>query len=299
MNKYYKETFSAFHPSDEAVERVFEMTTDKKRNNVSFNIKRICAVVFAFVLFIGGGFGVKSIVGSKADDELGVMIAYAGEKNLLKAGNLNEQQLFYRIYVADIEDEQECYNVKSEWGNEKADLHEIASDLGDNDISACVKSHSTTCYSSEQDKETANIYTLCAGLFSLNLDDYTNVESITVENRSVYGEIDVELAVDSEELLITRTGHQISMSADELEFSVNSGLFRWSTGKGQINKGYDVYWSVSEELRNAIGNNIDFDLSEIDDKIIFTVKYSDGSVEKASVNLQFDKDGYMHIVNAD
>lgn len=300
MNKkFYKDTFSPFCPSEKAVERVFEMTTDKKRNTVHVNMKRVCAVAFAFVLLIGGGLGVKSIVAGKADDGLGVMIAYAGEKKLLKAGNLNEQQLFYRIYVADIEDEQECYNVKNEWGNEKAELLELASNLGENDISACVKSHSTSCYSSEQDKDTAYIYTLGAGLFSLNLDDYTNVESITVENTSAYGEMNVELAVDSEELLTTRTGHQISMCAEELKFSVDSGLFRWNSGEGEINKGYDVYWSVSQELRNAIGNNVDFDLSEIEDKIIFTVNYSDGSFEKASVDLKFDKDGYMNIVAAD
>lgn len=299
MNKkYYKETFSAFQPSDAAVERVFEMTTDKRKTKMNTALKRVGTALLAFVILACGGMGVHTIVKDSADNRLGVMIACAGEKKLLKAERINEQKLFYRIYIADLENESEMQNVKNEWGNEKAEQLELAKNLKEG-ISGCVKSSSSSCYSSERDKETAAIYTLSAGLFSLNLDDYTYVESLTVENSGKYGELNLEIAVESDELIATKTGHRISIKSDDLKYSVQSGMFCWGTGKGEVNKGYDLYWDISEELKKAIGNDIAFDLSTIEDTIIFTVKYLDGSTEQAKIDLGFNKDGYMYIINAD
>lgn len=294
----YTQTFSAFNPSDEAVERIFEMTADKKKTRINYPIKRIAAAAFAFVLVIGGGFGVNSFVkkNDESSDRLSVLVAYAGEQELLEAGSVNEQELFYRIYVADIDDKEQCNSVKTEWGNEKADQLEKASKLGKNNITASVGSGSGGCYSSEQDRDTAIMYTLRAGNFVLTLNDYSNVKDIVIENSSEYGETVLQFEAESGDLFDSvRCGHSVSITGEELEFSVDSGFYETYTGNGTVNKGYSVQWEVSDCLYNTVGNDVDFDLSQIKDTITFTVNYNDGTSEQASVSLSLDSDGYMHI----
>ena len=79
-----KNTFSNIRPSDECIERVFDMTVDKKANK-SLTLKRIASVALAFALIIGGGFG------------HGVGMSQNGAKNMALQG-LGAEQILNFFY---------------------------------------------------------------------------------------------------------------------------------------------------------------------------------------------------------
>ena len=88
--------------------------------------------------------------------------------------------------------------------------------------------------------------------------------------------------------------HEFTLTGDEIRFSQDTKSFECGKGKYKQNKGYFLLWEPSEELGYAIGDNPHFDLSQIKDTITFTLEYNDGTVKTASLNLYFDRDGYMH-----
>lgn len=322
----YKETFSAFTPSDTAVEKVFELTTDKKKKASNRTFRRIAAAALAFVLIIGGGFGVNSAVSRRnaVSDKLGVMVAMAGEKELIQAGQKNEQAVFYGIYVADLNDKQACEDAKNRWNSDKNKQRDMAEKLGSNHITAGVKSGNGEAYNKKLEKYTATMYTLSAGNFVLSLSDYTYVKDITIENTSEYGKIYVEYwnnyynlsemdmriysevfdeesggFYDVKEYSFGGDDEKIILTKDDLMFSIDNGFGSYDTADGEVKKGYTVSWEPSEYLNCSIGENAAFDLSQIKDTIIFTVNYEDGTSEQASVSLAFDSDGYMHIADTE
>lgn len=149
----------------------------------------------------------------------------------------------------------------------------------------------------------------------LSLDDYSEVKSFKVENTSKYGYIEFDYLGHREKMFEmaqddyfeeghvdtdqdTRDfygwGHEFQITGDELRRSQEDGSYAGGT-KHEVNKGYSIQWIPSMELLNdTIGNNPDFDLSEIKDTITFTVEFNNGTVKTASLNLYFDSDGYMH-----
>lgn len=63
MNKdFYKATLSSVRHSDELTERIMDMTTEKKSQNNHPMFQRLAVAALAFVLFIGGGFGVNRFI---------------------------------------------------------------------------------------------------------------------------------------------------------------------------------------------------------------------------------------------
>lgn len=329
-NQNYKETFAAFNPSDTAVEKVFEMTTDNRKSAKGITFKWVAAVVLAFVLVISGGFGVNAVIGKKTQsyDKLGVMVAMAGEKNLIAAGKANEQDVFYGIYVADLEDDEEMREAAARWQSDKTKQNELGEKLqkkfGDKPITRSYSAGSAGGYNTKLEKNTAAIYTLRTGSFLLNTFDYSNVKDITIENTSEYGTLGVEYwnpdydlsemdmdvyyeqygkdAVgwnDYAEYTCGESEEKIVLTKEMLLTGQEVGFGRLFTAGGEINPAYTVDWDISEYLKLAIGENVDFDLSQIKDTIIFTVRYDDGSNEQASVNLAFDRDGYMHITDTE
>lgn len=325
-NQNYKETFSAFEPSKKAVERVFEITTDKRKFSKNVIFRRAAAAMLAFVFVIGGGFGLNLAVNRKVPtyETLGVMVAVAGERNLLEAGKANEQDVFYGIYVADLKDSQAVTDAKNRWNSDKNKQLDIAQKLGTDNITAGVKSGNGEAYNKKLEKYTATMYTLSAGGFVLNLSDYSNVKDITVENTSRYGMLYAEYwnknydlnamdtdiyhdvfgekstgFVDLKECSFGSDTEKIVFTKDELQFSVENNIGVFNTTDGEVKKGYTIEWEPSAYLNFSIGDNVNFDLTQIKDTILFTVNYDDGTSEQASVSLAFDGDGYMHIVDAD
>ena len=89
-------------------------------------------------------------------------------------------------------------------------------------------------------------------------------------------------------------GNNISVSGKDLETSQASKTFECGT-KNPINKGYELFWGVTDNLYKSIGNDLNFDLTQIKDTVTFTVEFNDEKTQTASLNLYFDSDGYMHI----
>lgn len=297
----YKNAMSGVHHSDDAIERIFEMTVDKKvRKN--HTIKRLASVALAFAVFVGGGFGTKAIVRiNKENQPLTVMVAYADE--FIKAGSKNEQEVFYSIHYADINDKDAVSSAKSLHDKDKYAVLNNAEKLGNKGYTASGGSGLEGCWSSEKNKETAIMYTVRGGSFALSLDDYSNVKSFIVENESIYGYLNFECQKTWNELekdvenngtgLGIIEGHKFELTGEELTASQDSKVYEGGT-KHKVNKGYNLNWEPSDELYNAIGNDLDFDLSQIKDTITFTVEFNDGTIKTASLKLYFDSDGYMH-----
>lgn len=324
-NDNYKKTFSNITPSEKSIERVMDITKEKeKRFNIS--VKKVLAVAMAFAVVITGGFGINYAVDSKKND-FSVMVVYAYDNKSLLFGSKNKQELFYGIYTAPLDDEDACDQVRNRWQNDKSKLLNWIDNERDDGESASISSGSNSCYSTKLDKDTAVFYTLNAGLIELSLEDYTQVKTFKIENESQYGYLELDYCTEeeykeyfdteadvnasdgysedskySENYEITQEdimkdfgwAHEFELTGDELRFSQNSGFYSKGRGKYEENKGYFLNWTPSFELKTAIGNNPNFDLSQIKDTITFTVEFNDGTVKTASLDLYFDSDGYMH-----
>lgn len=309
----YKDVMSGVRHSDDAIERIFDMTVDKKKANNKPLFKRLACAALAFaVLVVGGGVGANTILqNNKAGQPLTVMVAYASDNGKLSFGSKHDQPLFYGLYLAPYDDPKTCEEAAARW---QADKTKVLNQL-DNKAEGSSGSYGSgglSCYNIEQEKETAYCYTLEGGSFELDLEDYTDVKSFKVNNESAYGLLHFEYADlewhdkvyydDSEipeefiEYLKEHPSedHEFTLTGDEIRFSQNTGDYNCGLGKYETNKGYFLTWLPSEELGYAIGENPHFDLSQIQDTITFTLEYNDGTIKTASLNLYFDSDGYMH-----
>ncbi|MDE6723273.1 MAG: hypothetical protein K2J55_03660, partial [Eubacterium sp.] len=137
----YKETFNTISPSEEAVERIYEITTDKKKFSHRKFAKRVIAASMAFVIAIGIGFGADLISenisepnteqnnpepSNKNENKLGVLVAYAGERNFLQIENKNDnQKVFGKLYVAFHSDEDKLKKIYDEYSKEQDRIDKI------------------------------------------------------------------------------------------------------------------------------------------------------------------------------
>lgn len=314
--KEYKKTMSGIHPSEQAIERIMDMT-NRKRSSKNVFIKKIVSATLAFAILVGSGVGINQFVSNKEPvtntpvvqsniNPLSVMVAYAGEYkpiSEIKAGSKNEQQIFYSIHYADIENKDDVNKAKALFDKDKNDVLTQVEALGNEGFTASGGSGSGGCWSSEKDKETGILYTVRGGSFALDLDDYSNVKTFTVENSGKYGTLvfdckktwntlEDDVANNGTGLGIME-GNKFSFTGAELKESQDSKTYEGGT-KHIVNKGYNLNWEPSDELYNSIGNDLNFDLSQIKDTITFTVEFNDGTVQTAILNLYFDSDGYMH-----
>lgn len=312
-----KNTFSNIRPSDECTERIFSMTIDNKKANKGLTFKRLASATLALAILIGGGVGINQFTNNKQQvtntpvvqnntNPLSVMVAYAGEYKTIseiKAGSMNEQQIFYSIHFADINDKVSMDNAKKQFEEDYNNVTINADELGNKGFSAAIGKSSDGIYSSKDEKEVGKLYTVRGGEFALNLDDYKDIKSFTVKNESKYGELHMACQTkydnfddafnDALDAVQHKIGNKITLTGQELRNSKNCGMFEGGTIH-KVNKGYCLNWNRSYELYDAIGNDLNFDLSQIKDTITFTVEFNDGTVQTASLNLYFDSDGYMH-----
>lgn len=286
MNKNsenYKNTYSQLRPSAEAVERVMDMTSEKK---IRFKpmVKRLAAAAIALAILIGGGLGINlSPKQNEYNDELGVLIAYAST-GILEVGQ-STQELFYSLHIIPENDEIAAKAAREKLEADKKKLEEDtqnASALGSSN-----KGHLKLACWNTLGAYTATLYGLQGGFIILDLDDYSDVKTFKVESTDKYGEVSLNIHPTP-----WLSGSKIEVTGEQLRNSRQywQDLNVWAFE----NKGYAVWWKPSEELCKAIGNNTDFDLSKIEDTIKFTVEFNDGTIKTGSINLYFDSDGYMH-----
>lgn len=311
----YKAAMSGVHHSDEAIERIFDMTVDK-RNNKNILLKRIASVTLAMAVLIGSGYGLNQAIHKQdavvlSDSSqvavakpLSVMVAYAGEykeagKFELNVSSQNKQKVFYAIHFADINDKEATEKLRKLCENDCAKIQVEADRISNDGYGTSIgKRSEVLCDINE--RETAVLYEIHGGELALNLNDYTNVKRMTINNYCEYGEIYMAYynsAAENDTFDIKHVhGNEITISGDELRKSQDSKIFE-SGDKHKVNYGYDLRWKSSYQLSEAIGNDLNFDLSEIKDTITFTIEYNDGTTQTGCVNLYFDRDGYMHFAD--
>lgn len=302
-----KSTFSNLSPSDECMEKIFDMTSSNKYSKNQI-FRRIVSATLALMVLVGGGYGATQIFNdedkqtkivsnvSQNSNPLSVMVAYAGEyKSLseLKAGNMNEQGLFYSIHFADINDTKALENAEKLYSSDKAKLEKDMDMLSKQGHSAVMHT-GRSVIDSVKGEATVRVNIVQGGVIALNIDDYSVVKKVTIRNESGYGELYFNYVTKAQKNGKQIIGNNISVSGNELEISQASKAFELGT-KNPINKGYELFWGVTDDLYKSIGKKLNFDLTQIKDTITFTVEFNDGKIQIASLNLYFDSDGYMHI----
>lgn len=300
----YKNAMSGVRHSDDTIERIFDMTVDKKSKRLTF--KKIASVVLAFAILVGSGVGINQIVNNKEPvtntsvaqsnlNPLSVMVAYAGEYKQvsdIKAGSMNEQQIFYSIHYADITDENASAEAERLYESDKTKLENDMDALSNQGHSSVLQSGKSTV-NSIKGEATVKVFVLSGGIIALNTDDYSNVKNMTISNTGKYGELYFNYVTKKEKDGAQQIGNKISISGKELRESQASKGYECGTSP-TVNKGYELFWGITDDVYKAIGNDLKFDLSQIKDTITFTVEYNDGTIQTANLNLYFDSDGYMH-----
>ena len=105
------------------------------------------------------------------------------------------------------------------------------------------------------------------GCFRLWIKDRTAVERISIKSTTNYGKIDVSLSNNT-----FPKGHEVSLLPEDIpEWDWKHGL--------------RVNWKYSDALLEALDENPSRPLSEFSDLLVFTVEFSDGSVEESKVEL--------------
>lgn len=301
----YKNAMSGVRHSDDTIERIFDMTVDKKSKK-GLTLKKIASVALAFAILVGSGVGINQIVNNKEPvtnttvaqsniNPLSVMVAYAGNyKSVsdIKAESMNEQNLFYSIHYADVTDEKAITNAEKLYESDRTNLKKYMDDLSNQGHSSVIQS-SKSSINSTIGEATVKVFVLSGGIIALNTDDYSNVKNMTITNTGKYGELYFNYVTKKEKDGAQQIGKKISISGKELRESQASKSFECGTSP-TVNKGYELFWNITDEVYKAIGNDIKFDLSQIKDTITFTVEYNDGTIQAANLNLYFDSDGYMH-----
>lgn len=300
----FKGTFSNLSPSDECMEKIFDMTSSNKylKNQI---FRRIVSATLALAVLVGGGYGATQFFNdndketkivsnvSQNSNPLSVMVAYAGEeyKSLseLKAGNMYEQGLFYSIHFADINDTKALENAEKLYSSDKAKLEKELDALSEQGYSGVIQA-GRSVINSVKGEATVRVNILQGGAIALNIDDYSVVKKVTIKNESDYGELYFNYVTKSQKYGKQIIGNNISVSGKELEISQAIKAFEYP-----MNKGYELFWGVTDNLYKSIGNDLNFDLTQIKDTITFTVEFNDGEIQTARLNLYFDSDGYMHI----
>ena len=321
----YKETFKAVSPSEEAVERIYEITTDKKKLNHSKVFKRVMATALTFMLVISGGFGIEYIAEKSrinhTNNTLGVYIAYGFEKELVKIDNEHSSQVFYRIIVNNYKkyNEEERKQIRDE---KEKEIDRLLQNTRKFDQGVCG---SSTGIQDKNGNLIGELYTVSCGEFVLDIDDYSAVKDITIEDIGGYGELEVLLSIlkpDKYEsyggtldengkeaswffrmeaydnpnyLAEARTSNKITITGDELRTSYESGLTTIGLNENKINTGISISWQDSGLVNEKLNKNIDYNLSKIKGSIVFSIDYIDGTIKQSTVHYQFDKDGYMHL----
>ena len=299
----FKGTFSNLSPSDECMEKICNMTSSNKyfKNQI---FRRIVSATLALAVLVGGGYGATQFFNDddkqtkivsnvyQSSNPLSVMVAYAGEyKSLseLKAGNMNEQGLFYSIHFADINDTKALENAEKLYSSDKAKLEKDMDALSKQGYSAVMHT-GRSVIDSVKGEATVRVNIVQGGVIALNIDDYSVVKKVTIKNESGYGELYFNYVSKAQKNGKQIIGNNISVSGKELEISQAIKAFEYPT-----NKGYELFWGVTDDLYKSIGNDLNFDLTQIKDTITFTVEFNDGKTQTARLNLYFDSDGYMHI----
>ncbi len=282
-NNEYKNAFNQLEVSNKAIDNLYDIATQKKHKSINLT-KKIVASAMAFILAIGGGFGINYSISDKKS--IGIYVASADEVASIK--NTAKQDFTYQVYFADDSNKQE---IMSKWRKDKQEKSNEAQKSGNDDYSASIRSGSSVAINGGKDYD---FYTLSSGNFTINTGEIDNVKKLTLENQNKYAELSVMVYDDdlSDWNIYTK---KIEISGDKLKKSYESGVCSFSNGrfKKEINFGNSFTWDLAD-LSSYIAETDKIDFDDLNDTVIATVEYKDGSIIKRGFNIEFDKNGIAH-----
>lgn len=283
-NNEYKNAYNQLYVSNKTIDNLYDITANKKLKSAGIS-KKVLACAMAFVLVIGGGFGINYSVSDKAS--IGIYVANANEVASIKKAT--PQDFTYQVYIAD--DSKEAI---SKWQKDKQELLDNAEKLGKDDYTASVRSGSSTATNEKSGKE-YNFYTLSSGEFTVNVGNIEDVKKLTIENQNKYAELSVAV-FDDDMGNWYKDARKVEITGDKLQKSYDSGVCSFSNGKfkKEINFGNGFTWDLTY-LGSYLSETDEIKLGDLNDTVIVTVEYKDGSVIKRGFNIEFDNDGVGRI----
>lgn len=283
-NNEYKNAYNQLYVSNKTIDNLYDITANKKLKSAGIS-KKVIACAMAFALVIGGGFGINYSVSDKAS--VGIYVANANEVASIKKAT--PQDFTYQVYIAD--DSKEAI---SKWQKDKQELLDNAEKLGKDDYTASVRSGSSTATNEKSGKE-YNFYTLSSGEFTVNVGNIEDVKKLTIENQNKYAELSVAV-FDDDMGNWYKDARKVEITGDKLQKSYDSGVCSFSNGKfkKEINFGNGFTWDLTY-LGSYLSETDEIKLSDLNDTVIVTVEYKDGSVIKRGFNIEFDNDGVGRI----
>lgn len=313
MKKEYKQIYDNITPDEKTVDAVLDKVGEKKKTAA---YKRVCAAALALTLMCGtaGGYyafnqkddsdmiTIKSAV-SDAGDKLkdigkgGIMIAYAQSEKPISIEELEVKQLpiYSNLTLIDLTAPQEEIDAKKKYfDNLKKEIENRADEIGNEGKS--IGTRTGSCHTSD---EKSVLYHIEAGEFILDIDDYSQVEKLTVSNKSEYGQMVVVYADSNNSDGIANFLHakENVLTGKQITDSIASKNFERGIGEYERNDGYEITWRHSYELCEEIEKNHSFDISSIQDEAVFEVLYKNGDVSRATVKISFDEKGNMQLEN--
>lgn len=283
-NNEYKNAYNQLYVSNKTIDNLYNITANKKLKSAGIS-KKVLACAMAFVLVIGGGFGINYSVSDKAS--VGIYVANANEVASIKKAT--PQDFTYQVYIAD--DSKEAI---SKWQKDKQELLDNAEKLGKDDYTASVRSGSSTATNEKSGKE-YNFYTLSSGEFTVNVGNIEDVKKLTIENQNKYAELSVAV-FDDDMGNWYKDARKVEITGDKLQKSYDSGVCSFSNGKfkKEINFGNGFTWDLTY-LGSYLSETDEIKLGDLNDTVVVTVEYKDGSVIKRGFNIEFDNDGVGRI----
>lgn len=283
-NNEYKNAYNQLYVSNKTIDNLYNITANKKLKSAGIS-KKVLACAMAFVLVIGGGFGINYSVSDKAS--VGIYVANANEVASIKKAT--PQDFTYQVYIAD--DSKEAI---SKWQKDKQELLDSAEKLGKDNYTASVRSGSSTATNEKSGKE-YNFYTLSSGDFTVNVGNIEDVKKLTIENQNKYAELSVAV-FDDDMGNWYKDARKVEITGDKLQKSYDSGVCSFSNGKfkKEINFGNGFTWDLTY-LGSYLSETDEIKLGDLNDTVIVTVEYKDGSVIKRGFNIEFDNDGVGRI----
>lgn len=283
-NNEYKNAYNQLYVSNKTIDNLYDITANKKLKSAGIS-KKVLACAMAFALVIGGGFGINYSVSDKAS--VGIYVANANEVASIKKAT--PQDFTYQVYIAD--DSKEAI---SKWQKDKQELLDNAEKLGKDDYTASVRSGSSTATNEKSGKE-YNFYTLSSGEFTVNVGNIEDVKKLTIENQNKYAELSVAV-FDDDMGNWYKDARKVEITGDKLQKSYDSGVCSFSNGKfkKEINFGNGFTWDLTY-LGSYLSETDEIKLGDLNDTVIVTVEYKDGSVIKRGFNIEFDNDGVGRI----
>ncbi len=327
--EFYKDIMSNVQPSKQSVERIFDMTLDKKANK-GLTFRRLASAALALAILIGSGFGINSLNNSKsqyvspAGYNLGGIMTVEAKSQLGSTNADGKYDWGYRIYTKNIEGlsaeeiEKEKVEMAKLWlcSSDSLMLNEETFDdftLNDS-IKNNVHINNNVVYATERGT-VEQALTICG------IDDPSTVKEIRINNSSKYATPIIEandlyyrknangdyifdnVGVNTD--LTSIKGHNITLSGDrylkcrqieapQVKAYGKESLDKKSPFYGmELATGKEFYidYDFTDDFYNMLGNNPNYELTEFNDDINISIEFNDGKIAENIINVSMDKNG--------